>query len=102
MLVYLRPNSYHQSAHTTIAAHTVTPLSLLPHTVTVAGCLSTSVVGCSLSPSIAVEVTAFILPVKEEAETASVIAVGGGGEWGSSHISDCEESQVVYTVVCLR
>lgn len=85
----------------------------MPCTVTVVVCLSTSVVACSLSPSIAVVVTVFILPVKDEAETASLIpvlwreAVGGGRERGekmrgSSHISHCKESQVVYTVVRLR
>lgn len=76
-------------------------------------CLSTSVVACSLSPSIAVAVTVFTLPVKDEAETASlihcVVERGCGGRererekmGGSSHISDCKESQVVYTVVRLR
>lgn len=74
-------------------------------------CLSTSVVTCSLSPSIAVVVTVFILPVKDEAETASLIPVlwreavgrgGGGGMRGSSHISDCKESLVAYTFVSLR
>lgn len=63
-------------------------------------------------------VTVFTLPVKDEAETASLIAAlwreegeSGGVPWcgregekmrGSSHISDCKESQVVYTVVCAR
>lgn len=100
-----------------MSAYTVTVLSFLPYTVTVVVCLSISVVTCSLSPSMAVVVTVFILPVKDEAEAASLIQVlwreavvrsereGESekvGERDSNQILDCKKSQAVYTLVCLR
>lgn len=96
-----------------MSAYTVTVLSFLPYTVTVVVCLSTSVVTCSLSPSMAVVVTVFILPVKDEAEAASLIQVlwreavvrrerEKVGERDSNQILDCKKSQAVYTLVCLR
>lgn len=98
-----------------MSAYTVAVLSFLPYTVTVVVCLSTSVVTCSLSPSMAVVVTVFILPVKDEAEAASLIQVlwreavvrrererEKVGERDSNQILDCKESQAVYTLVCLR
>lgn len=67
-------------------------------------CLSASVVAHSLSPSFAVEVAVFILPVKKEAETASVIkapwldAEQREKDIGfSNHALDCKESQCDFT-----
>lgn len=77
MLVYLPPKSVIITGLTQLSLLTLSHLYLscriLSHLWCV--CLSTSVVACSLSPSIAVVLTVFILPVKDEAETASLILV---------------------------
>lgn len=122
MLAYLPPNSAIITGLAPLSSPTLSQLYLSRRTLSRlrCACLPLPLLVVCL-PAFAVVVTVFTLPVKDEAETASLIAalwkgegesgVGWGGAvvWcgrekmrGSSHISDCKESQVVYTVVCAR
>lgn len=104
-LVYLPPNSV-ITGLTDPSLLTLSQLYLSCHILSHLRCVCLTLLLLVVClPSFAVVVTVFILPVKDEVGTASLIPVLWGeavvagrerGEMrGSSHISDCKESLVV-------